>query len=58
MQSEELHEEELNRFIKEENGCDEKNVDVPEGSDTGKNFTLKEFSEIFYKIESTKDKIL
>lgn len=30
MQSEELHEEELNRFIKEENGCDEKNVDVPE----------------------------
>ena len=30
MQSEELHEEELNRFISEENGCDEKNVDVPE----------------------------
>lgn len=30
MQSEELHEEELNRFINEENGCDEKNVDVPE----------------------------
>lgn len=30
MQSEEIHEEELNRFINEENGCDEKNVDVPE----------------------------
>ena len=30
MQSEELHEGELNRFISEENGCDEKNVDVPE----------------------------
>ena len=29
IQSEELHEE-LNRFINEENGCDEKNIDVPE----------------------------
>lgn len=30
----------------------------PRGSDANKNFTVKELSDIFYNVESTKDKKL
>lgn len=47
MQLEELRDEEPIKRINEESGGDKRH-NVPEESDAGKNFTLKELPEIFY----------
>ena len=44
--------------INEESGCNEKDEDISEEVTLAINFTLKELSEIFHDIESTKDKSL
>ena len=44
--------------INEEIGWDEKEEDVPEEVTPAKIFTLKELSEIFYNVKSTRDKML
>lgn len=56
-QPEELNEGEL-ISINEESGCDKEFEDVPEKVPLAKHFLLKELLEIFYKIESTKDKMM
>lgn len=43
--------------INEEGGI-RKNEDAPEEVTSAKNFTLEEFSKIFYNIESAKNKML
>ena len=46
--------------IKEESGCDKDNEDVAKEVtlEKKKNFTLKDLSKMFHKIESTRDKIM
>lgn len=44
--------------INEGSGWDEKDEDVPEEVTPAEIFTLKELSEIFYNVESTRDKML
>lgn len=56
MQSEEFSEGEI-IDVNQESHCDKKE-DVPEEVTTAKNFTIKEFSEIFHDTESAKDKVL
>ena len=59
LQLEKLHltEDELIN-IKEESGCDKDNEHVAKEMILEKNFTLKDLSEMFHKIESTRDKIM
>ena len=57
MQPEKLSEGKL-IDINEESSCNEKDKDAPVEKATEKHFTLKQLLEIFYNIESTKDKIL
>lgn len=57
MQPEELSEEKL-IDINKERGCDKKYTDVSEEVTPAKHFILKELSEIFQNIESTKYKML
>lgn len=44
--------------VNEESGFDKKDKDVPGEMTTAKNFTSRQFSELFYNTESTKDKVL
>lgn len=44
--------------INEGSGWDEKDEDVPEEVTPAEIFTLKELSEIFYNVESTRHKML
>lgn len=57
MQPEKLNEVEFIN-INEENGWDGKDNDVPEEVTSAQDFTFKELSEIFYNVESARDKML
>lgn len=44
--------------INEENGCNEKEEDIPEEGTLAKNFILKDLLTLFHDIENAKDKML